>query len=152
MLPQSKPDWSRISTRIKMNLDENQNESRRESNRISTRIKMNLGENQNEFRRESSETLLGLPCDSMQNRRKRHCNARIFTAKTQREARLNPSETDLPCLCEAYAMPDGCYAPVASALAMLAFSGQYFRWLCHGRIWPVSRKALRGEPSSHGTR
>ena len=33
--------------------------------------------------------------------------ASFFTAKTQREARLNPSETDLPRFCEACAMPGG---------------------------------------------
>ena len=32
-----------------MNLDENQNESRRELKRISTRIKMNLGENRRQY-------------------------------------------------------------------------------------------------------
>ena len=46
------PDCSRISTRIKSNLDENQIEFRRESNRISARIKSNLDENQIESRRE----------------------------------------------------------------------------------------------------
>ena len=58
--PQSKPDWSRISTRIKPNLDENQIEFRRESKRISTRIKTNLDENQNESRRDSQAVSVGL--------------------------------------------------------------------------------------------
>ena len=38
--------------------------------------------------------------------RRKHCQEG-FTAKTQREARLNPSETDLPRFCEACAMLGG---------------------------------------------
>ena len=38
---------------------------------------------------------------------------------------------------EAHDRTTRCCAPVPSALAMLAFSCQYFRWLCHGRICPA---------------
>ena len=46
------------------------------------------------------------PC-SVSERLRIASDASEITAKTRREARLNPSETDLPRLCEACAMPGG---------------------------------------------